>query len=147
VKPTAVRVSNSNSLISSNSCSQVALKPVLNSSTPSKPVSGEIVTLFVIHINRQQFRGQYFALLFEISQVYIIFSHLCSHWVETFCCVCIIVWFWKKGFLIIQIASFLFIFYSYRQYVLTIQMVIFRSEIFSVNMQREPLFFSSDIAS
>jgi len=65
VKPTAVRVSNSNSLISSNSCSQVALKPVLNSSTPSKPVSGEIVTLFVIRINRQQFLGQYFALLFE----------------------------------------------------------------------------------
>lgn len=42
VKPTAVRVSNSNSLISSNSCSQVALKPVLNSSTPSKPVSGSL---------------------------------------------------------------------------------------------------------
>lgn len=65
MKPTAVRVSNSNSLISSNSCSQVALKPVLNSSTPSKPVSGEIVTMFVIRINRQQFLGQYFALLFE----------------------------------------------------------------------------------
>ncbi|GFG31476.1 hypothetical protein Cfor_11955 [Coptotermes formosanus] len=42
VKPTAVRVSNSNSLISSNSCSQVALKPLLNSSTPSKPVSGSL---------------------------------------------------------------------------------------------------------
>ncbi|XP_021936375.1 CCR4-NOT transcription complex subunit 3 isoform X2 [Zootermopsis nevadensis] len=42
VKPTAVRVSNSNSLISSSNCSQVALKPVLNSSTPSKPVSGSV---------------------------------------------------------------------------------------------------------
>ncbi|KAJ4445585.1 hypothetical protein ANN_12266, partial [Periplaneta americana] len=42
VKPTAVRVSNSNSLISSSNCSQVALKPVLNSSTPSKPVSGSM---------------------------------------------------------------------------------------------------------
>ncbi|PSN31797.1 hypothetical protein C0J52_21991 [Blattella germanica] len=42
VKPTAVRVSNSNSLISSSNCSQVALKPVLNSSTPSKPVSGSL---------------------------------------------------------------------------------------------------------
>ena len=44
MKPTAVRVSNSNSLISSSNCSQVALKPVLNSSTPSKPVSGEDLT-------------------------------------------------------------------------------------------------------
>ncbi|PNF24269.1 hypothetical protein B7P43_G15005 [Cryptotermes secundus] len=42
VKPTAVRVSNNNSLISSSNCSQVALKPVLNSSTPSKPVSGSL---------------------------------------------------------------------------------------------------------
>lgn len=40
LKPTAVRASNNNSLISSSNCSQVALKPVLNSSTPSKPVSG-----------------------------------------------------------------------------------------------------------
>lgn len=42
VKPMAVRVSNNNSLISSSNCSQVALKPVLNSSTPSKPVSGSL---------------------------------------------------------------------------------------------------------
>lgn len=40
VKPTAVRASNSNSLISSNNCTQVPMKPVLNSSTSIKPVSG-----------------------------------------------------------------------------------------------------------
>ncbi|CAG2058206.1 unnamed protein product [Timema podura] len=41
VKPTAVRASNSNSLINSSNCSQPVLKSVLNSSTPSKPVSGK----------------------------------------------------------------------------------------------------------
>nr|CAD7441096.1 unnamed protein product [Timema bartmani] len=42
VKPTAVRASNSNSLINSSNCSQPVLKSVLNSSTPSKPVSGSM---------------------------------------------------------------------------------------------------------
>nr|CAD7411239.1 unnamed protein product [Timema cristinae] len=41
LKPTAVRASNSNSLINSSNCSQPVLKSVLNSSTPSKPVSGK----------------------------------------------------------------------------------------------------------
>ncbi|XP_063220827.1 CCR4-NOT transcription complex subunit 3 isoform X2 [Bacillus rossius redtenbacheri] len=40
LKPTAVRASNSSSLIPTSNCSQMTLKPVLSASMPSKPASG-----------------------------------------------------------------------------------------------------------